>query len=229
MVFSGKSYLGGSRWTWIIMEALLVKLVMKPGGTPANQHPILTTCIQNTTSAGDQLCCCFDQREREREKRTRWISGKQFWDSCVLGMSFRVFWVGHDVYFGNTLESSASRCCLCICLFWCILGYIFKHNISMTTLSYDVVVDAVMAEGEAIMMLQYMFLVNVCWKRTFMGNPAKKSVVNCILCNYGMTFTLGLLVKSKHICFSVMDLKFYMWVPFLMPYAESSNLSRRNV
>lgn len=62
--------------------------------------------------------------------------------------------MGHNVYFGNTSESSASRCCLCICL--CILDYIFKHNISLTTLSYDVVMDAVMAEEEAIMMLRYM-------------------------------------------------------------------------
>lgn len=66
--------------------------------------------------------------------------------------------MGHDVYFGNTLESSASRCCLCICLcFLCILGYNFKRNISLTTLSYDVIMDAVMAEEEAIMMLRCMF------------------------------------------------------------------------
>ncbi len=42
-------------WSWLKTEALLVKLVKKPGGTPANQHPMLTPCIQITTCAGEQL------------------------------------------------------------------------------------------------------------------------------------------------------------------------------
>lgn len=71
-------------------------------------------------------------------------------------MSFRAFWAGHDVYFGNTL-SLLPPDVVCMFMFLCNLGYIFKHNISLTTLSYDVVMDAVMAEEEAIMMLRYMF------------------------------------------------------------------------
>lgn len=92
-----------------------------PCGSPASksQHVL----------HGDLLCCCFDQREADQM-----ISGKQFWDSCVLGMSFRVFWVGHKIYFWKHFRLFCLQMLfVCLCMFLYILGCIFKDNISLTT------------------------------------------------------------------------------------------------
>ncbi len=113
--------------SWLKKEALLVKLVKKPGGTPANQHPMLTTCIQITTCAGEQLCCCFDQREADQMNLWEAVLG-----FLCLGNENNFFffgWVTRSI-FGNTLDSSASRCCLCVYVF---KYYIFKDNISLAT------------------------------------------------------------------------------------------------
>lgn len=126
---------------------------MKPGGTPANQHPILTTCIQNTTCAGDQLRCCFDQGEADQMNLWEAILG-----FLCLGNEFQGFLGGSRCLFWEHFRVFCLQMLFVyLFMFLCILGYNFKRNVSLTTLSYDVIMDAVMAEEEAIMMLRCMF------------------------------------------------------------------------
>lgn len=107
---------------------LLVKLVKKPGGTPANQHPMLTTCIQNTACAGEQLCCCFDQREADQMNLWEAVLG------FVLVMSFMGFLGGSQVLFWEHFRLFCLQMLfVCLFMFFCILGYIFKDNISLTS------------------------------------------------------------------------------------------------
>lgn len=110
-------------------EALLVKLVKEPGGTPVKQHPVLTTCILNSTCAGHQLCCCFDQPKADQMNLWEAILG-----FLCLGNEFQGFRVGHRIYFWKHLRLFCLQMLfVCLFMFLCTLGYIFKDSVPLTT------------------------------------------------------------------------------------------------
>jgi len=82
---------------------------------------MLNTSIQNSTCGGDQFP---SGRSRPDESL-----GSNFVNSCVLGMSFRVFAVGHTMSIFGTLQTLLPPDVVCII---CLCVYVFLVTFSKT-------------------------------------------------------------------------------------------------